>query len=84
MIIKNEDIEEVLMEVPEGHKHVRTMIRLKDGSELVLQEASVANIVRAYITMKTDPVKGRVRLRGVKLSERKEGFADWQLIETDE
>lgn len=81
MIIVNEDVAEVHVEVPEGHRHLRTKIVLKDGVELVFQEATVANIVRAFIAVKTDPVKGSVRLKGRRLQERKEGFAEWQLIE---
>jgi hypothetical protein len=83
MIIKNEDIREVVMEVPEGHAHLRTTVLLKDGSEVVFQEAAIANIVRAYVTVKTHPVKSKVRLRGEKLLGRKEGYAEWQLLESE-
>lgn len=83
MIIKNEDIREVVIEVPEGHAHLRTTVLLKDGSELVFQEAAIANIARAYVTLKTHPVKSKVRLEGEKLLRRKEGFAEWQLIENE-
>ena len=38
MILRNEDIKEVIIETPEGHKHVRTTILLKDGEEIVMQE----------------------------------------------
>jgi len=48
MNIKNEDIKEILVEIPEGHRHIRTKIILQDDTELVLQEAAVANITRAY------------------------------------
>jgi hypothetical protein len=81
MNIRNEDIKEVLAEIPEGHRHIRTRIVLQDDTELVLQEAAVANIVRAYITIKTDPLKTTVRLKGQKLQDRKEGYAEWQLLE---
>jgi len=81
MNIRNEDIKEVLMEIPEGHKHIRTKIVLQDGSGFELQEASVANIVRAYVTLKTDARKKAVALRGKRLEERKEGYAEWQLTE---
>jgi hypothetical protein len=84
MIIKNEDIREVVMEVPEGHSHLRTTIFLKDGSELVLQEAAIANIVRAYISVKTHPLKTGVRLKAEKLLKKKEGYAEWQLLEERE
>jgi hypothetical protein len=81
MKISNEDIVEVLAEIPEGHRHIRTTVVLGDGTEFVFQEATVANIVRAYVTLKTDPVKSRVRLKGKKLAERKQGYAEWQLVE---
>ena len=81
MIISNEDVLQVQVGVPEGHRHVRTKIVLKDGSELIFQEATVANIVRAFVIVKTDPVKDSVSLNGRPLQERKEGFAEWQLVE---
>lgn len=81
MNIRNEDIREILVEIPEGHQHMRAKIILQDGSELVLQEAAVANIARAYITVKTHPQKTSVKLKGTHLNERKTGYADWQLLE---
>ena len=81
MNIRNEDIKEILVEIPEGHRHIRTTITLQDDTELVLQEAAIANITRAYITVKTHPQKESVKLKGRKLSEKKTGYADWQLLE---
>ena len=81
MIVRNEDIKELIAEIPEGHKHLRTTIIFKDGSELTFQEAAIANLVRAYIAVKTHPSVTRVRLKGRNLSERKEGYAEWQLLE---
>jgi hypothetical protein len=81
MEIPNEGIVEVVAEIPEGHRHIRTKVVLHDGTEFVFQEAAIANIVRAYVTLKTDPVKSSVRLKGKKLAERKPGFAEWQLCE---
>jgi hypothetical protein len=81
MKISNEDIVEVLAEIPEGHRHIRTTVVLDDGTEFVFQEAAVANIVRAYVTLKTDPVRSSVRLKGKRLAERKQGYAEWQLVE---
>jgi hypothetical protein len=83
MILRNEDIKEVVAEIPEGHKHIRTRIILQDGAEIILQEATVANIVRAYINIKTHPERQKVILKGKKLKERKEGYAEWQLIEEE-
>ncbi len=81
MKIANEDVSEAFVEVPAGHKHIRTRILLQDGSELIFQEATIANIVRAYITLKTDPSKTAVRMKGRKIGDRKKGYAEWQLIE---
>jgi len=81
MIIHNEDIKELTAEIPEGHKHLRTTIVFQDSTEFVFQEATIANLVRAYIMVKTDPVKRKVTLRGKSLSERKDGYAEWQLTE---
>ncbi len=81
MELANSDIQEIEIRVPAGHHHLRTVLRLQNGEEFVLQEATVANLVRAFITVKTHPQRAAIRLRGVHLEERKEGFADWQLLE---
>ncbi len=81
MIIHNEDIRELVAEIPEGHRHLRTTIILRDDTEFVFQEAAIANLLRAYITVKTHPSKKKVVLRGKKIEERKDGYAEWQLVE---
>ena len=83
MIINNEDIKELTTEIPERHKHLRTTIVLQDNTELVFQEAAIANLVRAYIKVKTHPTTKRVKLKGRKLTERKKGYAEWQLVEEE-
>jgi len=83
MIIHNEDIKELVAEIPEGHRHLRTRLVLQDGTEVIFQEATIANLVRAYITVKTHPVIKRVVLRRKRLDTRKEGYAEWQLIEEE-
>ncbi len=82
-VIPNTEIREIELAVPDGHRHLRAAIRLQNGEVLVLQEATVANLVRAYVTVKTDPVKTSVTLTGrlVSSGDRKDGFADWQLLE---
>ncbi len=81
MIIANEEVKELTTEIPEGHKHLRTTIVLQDGSEFTFQEATIANLVRAYITVKTHPELTRVRLSGRKLVMKKAEYAEWQLLE---
>ena len=81
MIIHNEDVKKLIVEIPEGHEHVRTSFILHDGSEITLLEATVANLLRAYLNVKTHPSATRAVLRGGKLHARKKGFAEWQLLE---
>ncbi|MBI4685111.1 MAG: hypothetical protein HY755_07910 [Nitrospirae bacterium] len=81
MLITNEDVKELIAEIPEGHKHLRITMTLKDGNEFIFHEATIANLVRAYITVKTHPKISKVRLNSKQLSERKQGYAEWQLIE---
>ena len=80
MLKRNEDVKGLVSEIPEGHKHIRTTIIFTDGAEITLQEATVANLLRSYIEVKTHPVTNRVELKGERLQERKEGYAEWQLI----
>lgn len=81
MNIKNEDVKELIAEIPEGHKHIRTTIVLQDGTEMTFPEATIANLVRAYISIKTHPSLSKAVLRGARVDERKAGYAEWQLLE---
>ncbi|MFQ5758082.1 MAG: hypothetical protein ACE5IF_00225 [Candidatus Bathyarchaeia archaeon] len=83
-IIRNEDVEKVLIGAPKNHKHLRICMKLKNGTILVFQEATIANISRAYVTLKTHPSVQAQELRMKTLTEaqRKEGYATNQLIET--
>lgn len=81
MLIRNEDVRELLVGVPEGHRHLRATLILADGTEVIVQEATLANLVRAYVTVKTHPARERVVLKGRNLTTRKAGYALWQLTE---
>ena len=83
-VVPNEEVEEVTIEVPEGHRHLRTTLRFSDGTRLALQEATVANIVRGYVTVKTHPTATRVRLAKRRVDNPKTGYAEWQLVEDEE
>ncbi len=83
MNIPNDEITEVLLEVPSGHTHLRTRLLLRDGSELVFQEATIANIVGAYTAIRTHPTRASVRLRGRVVTGGKNGFAEYQLLEDE-
>jgi len=84
-VLANADITEISLVTPRGHKHLRTTIKLQSGEEIVLQEATVANLVRAYVGIKTHPQRKGCRLIGRELSEgdKKKAFASWQLIEKE-
>ncbi len=81
MNIANEALKELIAEIPEGHTHLRTTIVLQNGTSFTFQEATIANLVRAYIAVRTHPRQSRMHLSGRKLGERKEGYAEWQLLE---
>ncbi|UCD35514.1 MAG: hypothetical protein JSU90_01400 [Nitrospiraceae bacterium] len=83
MTIRNEDVREIVAEIPEGHRHLRTTVLLQDGTEMTFQEATMAALVRAYTAVKTHPTRSRVALRGMTVALRKDGFAEWQLIEKE-
>ena len=78
---RNSDIKSVTVGIPDGHRHLRTVIETEKGS-FVLQEATVAAIVRAYTTVKTHPQTKGVRLEGAETEDRKKGYAPYQLVET--
>jgi len=84
MIVLNEEIRGVVVEIPEGHRHLRTTILLQDGQEFTFQEATIANLVRAYINVKTHPTNTTVRLTGQRLPTRKDDFSEWQLLESND
>lgn len=83
-VIRNQDIKRVLIGKPKGHKHLRTCIQLKNGINLVFQEATIANISRAYITLKTHPhIRAmELEMKTANLEKLKEGYAKHQLLET--
>ncbi len=81
MIIANEEVKELIAEIPAGHRHIRTTIVLQDGRELTFQEATIANLVRAYVSVKTHPALTRVHLTGQRMAAQKAGYAEWQLLE---
>ncbi len=84
-VLATTDIREIEVGIPPGHQHLRATLRLHSGEELVLQEATVAGLVRAFVNVKTHPQKTGVRLAGREMGEggTKPGFATWQLLEED-
>ncbi len=85
LVIKNRDVKKVLIGVPEGHKHARTVIVLRDGSKLILQEATMENLARAAVEVEMHPLRRAISLSARELGgeERKEGYDRYQLLEDD-
>ena len=83
LMIKNEDIVSALLAVPEGHRHLRLALTTKDGDRIILQEAAVAAVVRAYVALKTHPVKQTVKMVSMTPEGLKKGYAKDQLIEVE-
>jgi hypothetical protein len=81
-VIRNEDVKRVLIGVPKGHKHLRICLKLKEKT-IIFQEATIANIVRGYVTIKTHPKVRALELEMKTLPEtqRKEEYAKHQLLE---
>jgi len=80
-VYRNEEVRRVIAFIPAGHAHVRLILELADQT-IVLQEATVAAIVRAYISIVTHPTRRAVELVHVRIAERKPMYAEHQLIES--
>jgi hypothetical protein len=82
LMIRNKDVKRILMGFPKNHRHLRTMIEV--GNErYILQEATIANIVRTYITLLTHPALEGIELLTRKCKDRKKGYALYQLLESN-
>jgi len=83
-VIRNQDIKRVLIGAPKNHKHLRIHIELKNGKSIVFQEVTIANISRAYTTLKTHPHIGaqELKMKTAKTEQFKKGYAKHQLLET--
>lgn len=81
MNVRNDDVAQVVVEIPKGHRHIRTTVTLREGLSMTFQEATIAAVVRAYVSVKTHPTATRVCLEGKMPDKKKPGYADWQLVE---
>jgi hypothetical protein len=81
--IANEDIRRLLVGIPEGHQHLRALLETEKGERFLFCEATLANLVRAYINIKTHPQKRALELLRQTPQARKKGYAPDQLLETD-
>ena len=77
----NECVRRVTAFIPPGHRHIRLLIEFSDGKAIILHEATVAGIVRAYTSTALHPTRKAVSLSSSDLEKRKPGYARWQLVE---
>ncbi|RLG83385.1 MAG: hypothetical protein DRO40_04770 [Thermoprotei archaeon] len=84
-VYPNNRVKEIIAAIPKGHTHLRLALIL-DDQVVVLHEATVAAIVRAYTNIVLHPSRKGIRLLGkyMDLNERKHGYAKYQLIEDTE
>lgn len=82
LVIRNRDVRRILIGVPKGHTHRRVIIELNDGL-IVLQEATVENLVRAFVGVEMHPYRRAAILEGRTIGRRKEGYSSYQLLELD-
>jgi hypothetical protein len=81
LLLRNRHVARVVVGIPEGHEHIRARIESDGGDVITLQEATLAALVRAYLSVSTHPQRKAVELRSMAVEESKQGFAMHQLME---
>lgn len=81
--LSTHEVMQLLFGMPKDHKHCRLVIKTNQAESLVLSEALVAAIVRAYVTLKTHPMRLGIEMTSQLVSNSKADFANWQLLETE-
>lgn len=81
LLLRNRHVARVIVGIPDGHEHIRARIESDAGDIVTLQEATLAAIVRAYLSVSTHPQRKAVELRSMAVEASKEGFAAHQLME---
>ena len=81
LLLRNRHVARVVVGIPEGHEHIRARIESDGGDVITLQEATLAALVRAYLSVSTHPQRKAVELRSMAVEQSKQGFAMHQLME---
>ena len=83
ILYPNRCVKRIVAAIPPGHHHIRLLIEFEDGTRIILHEATVAAITRAYVDIVTHPTRRATMLALKRLGkdERKLGYAEWQLVE---
>jgi len=82
-VLRNEDVSKIIAFIPPRHIHTRVALFIGDDV-LILQQATVDALIRAYASVALHPTRRAIELTSVKLFKgaRKDGFAEYQLIES--
>jgi len=80
-VYRNRDVKRIIIGAPAGHLHIRARLEFSDDEVLVLQEATIASIVRAFVNVKMHPKRHVIELKSQKV-EGKAGYAKYQLLDT--
>uniref|UniRef100_A0A7J3X825 Uncharacterized protein n=1 Tax=Thermofilum pendens TaxID=2269 RepID=A0A7J3X825_THEPE len=80
-VYRNDEVKRVVAFIPRGHAHVRLLLELEDQA-IILSEATLAAVTRAYLSVLLHPLRRAVEMRLVRLPERKALYAEYQLLET--
>ncbi len=80
-VYPNNGVRRIIAFIPRGHHHVRLLIEFEDQA-IILQEATIAAIVRAYAATALHPTRRAIELVSSQPVNRKHGFAKWQLVES--
>lgn len=83
LAIRNRDIKRVLIGPPRDRRHLRTIMFLDNGVVLVFHQATVENLARGMISITTHPLRRAVSLKSMRIDGRKEGYAEYQLLEEE-
>ena len=81
LVIRNEDLEWILIGIPEGHTHIRTILNIKGLPYLILQQATVSGLIRGFLNVLLHPLKRGIKLQRASVSNQKSGYAKNQLLE---
>ncbi|MCD6324502.1 MAG: hypothetical protein J7L55_05295 [Desulfurococcales archaeon] len=76
------DLERVIAFIPPGHTHTRVLIKFKDGSTLIFQQAVIDGIIRTFLDVALHPENAVSEFvpELIPKDRRKPGFAKWQLM----
>ncbi len=88
-IVKDSEVKRIIIAPPSGEKEkvwqIMLMVELQDDSKIVFDHATVGNILRSGAWVLYHPQRKAIELVAKRLreEERKKGFAEDQLLETD-